>query len=75
MNEGWKCPVCGKGNAPFQAKCLHCADTNYPDPYQIPQVVPQSPYQPIYPTEPWYPPVIWYTTTTETSPCYGARTT
>ncbi len=27
MNEGWICPVCGKGNAPFSMKCGHCADT------------------------------------------------
>jgi hypothetical protein len=22
--EGWACPVCGKGNAPWAAKCGHC---------------------------------------------------
>jgi len=21
---GWKCPVCGLGNAPFTDKCQHC---------------------------------------------------
>ena len=24
MKEGWKCPVCEKGNAPFAIKCGHC---------------------------------------------------
>lgn len=23
---GWRCPVCGKGNAPHADKCGHCAD-------------------------------------------------
>ena len=23
---GWKCPACGKGNAPSATKCGHCAD-------------------------------------------------
>ena len=26
MTEGWKCPVCGSGNAPWNAKC-DCIDT------------------------------------------------
>lgn len=24
INEGWRCPVCGKGNAPFAFRCQHC---------------------------------------------------
>lgn len=24
---GWKCPVCGKGNAPWAVACHHCIDT------------------------------------------------
>lgn len=24
---GWKCPVCGTGNAPFALKCGHCDDS------------------------------------------------
>ena len=24
MQVGWKCPVCGLGNAPFATSCGHC---------------------------------------------------
>lgn len=24
---GWKCPVCGHGNAPWASYCYHCIDT------------------------------------------------
>lgn len=33
MNEGWKCPVCEKGNAPHANKCGHCAQgVTFPQP-------------------------------------------
>jgi len=31
MGEGWKCPVCGKGNSPLAFKCGHCSDAPQPE--------------------------------------------
>ena len=31
MGTGWKCPVCGKGNAPFALTCGHCAALTKPE--------------------------------------------
>ncbi len=27
-NDGWRCPVCKKGNAPHATKCGHCAEAD-----------------------------------------------
>ena len=39
---GWKCPVCGRGNAPFVSQCP-CTCNGYPQ------------YIPVVPPGPWYP--------------------
>lgn len=40
--SGWRCPVCGRGNAPFVSQCP-CTGGGYP------------PYIPVIPPGPWYP--------------------
>ncbi len=44
-NEGWKCPVCGKGKAPWASECVHAWS---------PVPLPISPYGPQ--PNPWIQP-------------------
>ena len=50
---GWKCPVCGKGNAPLAQKCGHCAENGRLGIKLIPEAVPFDP------SPPWRRPTNW----------------
>ena len=58
MNEGWKCPVCGKVWGPHVDGCLECnGQVEYKWKF-VPIPVPYVPYTP-----PWYnPPCVTWTT-------------
>jgi hypothetical protein len=38
MNEGWKCPQCGKINAPWVQSCNHVLATGPTEPYKPQEV-------------------------------------
>ena len=62
MNEGWKCPVCEKGNAPHADKCGHCAQgVTFPQPN-----LPMQPFGP--PPLPYTAPYWWERRTSDPYP-------
>ena len=40
MNEGWKCPVCGRGVAPTEKHCNHDATGVFANPVIVPSIWP-----------------------------------
>lgn len=78
MNEGWKCPVCGRGVAPHEKHCDHHGQQITYQPVFVPAPIYQPmPYEPTRtPCDPWEPPPpITCDTLHPPNTCVGGRIT